>query len=209
MSAPDLHARSGEPILGAILAGGLSSRMGREKAFVELGGKTIMSHAIGRLAPQVDQLVLNANGDPARFARFGLTIVADGRDDSAGPLAGLAAVLSHARQRGFALVATAPSDAPFFPPDLVARLEAALAPGLQAAVAEGPTGLEPLFGLWRTGAADQIAAALSHGERALHRVLGSIPHARVAFADPDAFTNVNTPEDLAIAATRLAAEAGG
>ena len=82
--------------------------MGREKAFVEFGGKTILSHAIGRLAPQVDQLVLNANGDPARFARFGLEIVADGRDDLAGPLAGLAAVLSHARERGFALAVATP-----------------------------------------------------------------------------------------------------
>ena len=140
MSARERHARSPERILGAILAGGLSSRMGREKAFVELDGKPILSHAIGRLAPQVDDLILNANGDPARFAPFGLQVVADGRDDSAGPLAGLAAVLSHARERGFALVVTMPSDAPFCPPDLVERLEAALAPDLQAAIAEGPTG---------------------------------------------------------------------
>ena len=158
MSTREPQARRAERILGAILAGGLSSRMGREKAFVELDGKPILSHAIGRLAPQVDELVLNANGDPARFAQFGLAVVADGRDDSAGPLAGLAAVLSYARERGFALAVTTPSDAPFCPPDLVARLGAALAPDLQAAIAEGPRGLEPLFGLWRTAAADTIAA---------------------------------------------------
>nr|WP_256515422.1 molybdenum cofactor guanylyltransferase MobA [Alsobacter ponti] len=182
------------------MAGGLSSRMGREKALVQLEGAPLLRHVLDRFAPQVDAIVLNANGDPARFAAFGLEVVADGRPGAPGPLAGLLAAMEAARARGLGLVATVPSDAPLLPRDLVARLAAALGPADVASLAVSPGGLEPLFALWRADAAPAIAAALDRGERAPHRLVATLPHARVAFESEAAFLNVNTPEDLRRAA---------
>lgn len=196
-----------EPILGVILAGGLSSRMGREKALATLAGRPLLAHVLERLDPQVDAVALNANGDPGRFASFGLEIVADLHADNPGPLAGLAAALELGRRKGFALVATAPSDAPFLPQNAVERLFEALDPASLAAVATGPNGLEPLVGLWRVAAAPAIEKALAEQRRAVHRLLSDIPHRLVSFEpgpdEVDPFANLNTPEDLATAERRL------
>ncbi|HEV2335229.1 MAG TPA: molybdenum cofactor guanylyltransferase, partial [Stellaceae bacterium] len=116
-------------IVGLLLAGGQSRRMGGgDKALRLLGGQTLLDHVIGRIGPQVEALVLNANGDPARFARFGLPVVADSIADFAGPLAGILAGLdwTAANRPGCALVVSVATDAPFLPADLVARLVAGM-----------------------------------------------------------------------------------
>src|SRR4051794_1376287 len=115
-------ARTPGAVLGVILAGGLSSRMGREKAFVALGGRPLLAHVVERFGPQVDALALNANGDPGRFAPFGLPVEPDRHGENPGPLAGISVAISLARRGGYDLVATCPSDAPFLPLDAVARL---------------------------------------------------------------------------------------
>src|SRR4051812_26064111 len=115
------------PTLGVILAGGLARRMGGgDKGLVDVGGRAMLAHTIARMKPQVSLLILNANGDPARFAPFGLRVVADGVPGHPGPLAGVLAALDDAAaQPGFEWVAVAPCDAPFLPYDLVAGLHRA------------------------------------------------------------------------------------
>src|SRR5690242_8101110 len=113
-------------VLGVILAGGLARRMGGgDKGLRPLGGTTLLDRVIARAAPQVAALCLNANGDPARFARWELPVVPDDVPDAPGPLAGILAALDRAAAMQFSLVASFPCDAPFIPRDLVARLAAA------------------------------------------------------------------------------------
>src|SRR5437899_2503797 len=122
-------------IVGLLLAGGLSRRMGvGDKALRPLGERTLLDHVIDRMRPQVAALVLNANGDPARFAGFGLPVVADSVPDFAGPLAGILAGLdwAAANRPDCRLVASVATDAPFLPASLVTRL----AGGMQAEAAE-------------------------------------------------------------------------
>jgi molybdenum cofactor guanylyltransferase len=196
--------------LGVILAGGASSRMGAEKTLVPLAGKPLLAHVIARLAPQIAALALNANGDPARFAQFGLPIFPDPATPGAkreGPLAGVIAALRFARAQGYETLATVPGDAPFLPLDLTATLSAALRPHQLFCLARSPTGLEPLFGLWRTAALETLDAAFARGERAIHRLAIALDHGEAQFssANPDPFANINTPEELAAAATAFAA----
>src|SRR5213082_868580 len=116
--------------LGLVLAGGLARRMGGgDKARIHVGGKTILERVLARLTPQCARVILNANGDPARFADAGLPVVADSVPDFAGPLAGILAGLDWAAAHApdIAEVASVPGDCPFLPGDLVARLEAARA----------------------------------------------------------------------------------
>jgi len=111
---------------GVVLAGGLSVRMGIDKALAPLAGQPLIAHVAARLDPQVDALFVNANGDLARFRGIGRAIVADaGARPGGGPLAGVAAALAYASLLGAQWLATAPCDAPFLPLDLVARLAAA------------------------------------------------------------------------------------
>lgn len=190
-----------------ILAGGLASRMGGgDKCLLRVGGRTLLDHVIARLAPQTDGLVLNANGDPARFAGFGLPVVADSLPDRPGPLAGVLAGMDHAATLGRTDIVTVAADTPFFPLTLVAELVAARdAAGTPLAMAMTPDpgrgGLSrhPTFGLWSVALRDDLRAALIAGTRKV--VAWTEPHgcARAVFAtDPfDPFFNVNTPEDLA------------
>src|SRR5262249_45912358 len=116
------------PPLGLVLAGGLARRMGGgDKARIRIGGKTILERVLARLKPQCTAIIINPNGDPARFADPGLPVVADSVPDFAGPLAGILAGLDWAAaQRGdLAEVVSVPGDCPFLPRDLVARLAAA------------------------------------------------------------------------------------
>jgi molybdopterin-guanine dinucleotide biosynthesis protein A len=118
------------PIVGVLLAGGRSSRMGGgDKCLLRLSGRPLLAHAIERLRPQVETLVLNANGDPSRFASFGLRVVADSGEDFAGPLAGVLAGMEWAKahQPDARCIVTAATDTPFFPAELVARLRQAVA----------------------------------------------------------------------------------
>lgn len=186
-------------VAGMILAGGRSARMGREKALAPLRGRPLIAHVIARFAPQVACLAINANGDPARFAAFGLPVQPDGAPDRPGPLAGVACALAYARQTGADAVAVVPADAPFLPEKLVERLKARLDDGVQAVCARLPAGIEPLFSLWRIDVEPTILAALAQGEGAPRAALFRLAHRFADFAvgEEQAFANLNTPEDLA------------
>ena len=195
--------------LGVILAGGLATRMGGgDKCLLMAGGRSLLAHAIDRLRPQVDGLILNANGDPARFAGFGLPVVADSVAGFAGPLAGVLAGMEAAAARGASHIATVAGDTPFFPGDLAARLrDAAQAEGKPLACAAAPEGGRlwdhPTFGLWPVALAADLRAALEGGVRKVVLWTGRHGCARAVF-DPgapdgsgiDPFFNVNTPADL-------------
>lgn len=199
-------------ILGVILAGGQSTRMGGgDKCLLPLGGRPILAHVIDRLRPQVDGLALSANGDPARFEAFGLTVLADSVAGYPGPLAGVLAGMDWAAGRGATAIVTAAADTPFFPDDLVRALRAAAVAGntwLAMAMTPGEGGRldrHPTFGLWPVDLRDDLRRALEDGLRKV--VAWTEPHgcARAVFHDriPDPFFNVNTPDDLAAAAAML------
>ena len=151
-------------VAGVLLAGGLSRRMGGgDKCLRELGGRPILAHIVERAAPQVDALVLNANGDAARFADFGLPVAADVVEGYAGPLAGVLTGLDWVADNapGAAWVASFACDAPFFPADMVARLLAAVeASGADLACAVSGGRAHPVFGLWPVRLADDLRRAM-------------------------------------------------
>ncbi len=197
-------------VAGVVLAGGLSRRMGGgDKALKLLAGKTILERVIARALPQVTALVLNANGDAARFARYGLPVVADSVGGFSGPLAGVLAGLDWAAQAvpGASHVASFATDAPFFPPDLVKRMEAAVADGKHDLACAASGGREhPVFGLWPVALREDLRQALVSGLRKVDLWTSGFRLARVEFAASpyDPFFNVNAPEDLA-EAERIAA----
>ncbi len=189
-------------ILGAIIAGGQSSRMGgREKAFVELGGVPLIDRVHSRIRFQVHSTIINANGDPARFARFGLPVVPDLLADVRTPLAGLHAVLSFAARHRFDAVLTVPSDAPFLPFDLVDRLEEdGRATGAAVAASGGQT--HYLTGLWSSALLSVLTSAMQ--EEGLRRVQDferKVLTAEVTWDvfPHDPFLNINTADDLVAA----------
>lgn len=199
---------AGSEVIGVVLAGGRSRRMGGgDKGLRLLGGRTMLEHVIERLRPQVAKLVLNANGDPSRFAAFGLPVIADTVAGSAGPLAGMLAGLHYAAaQRPPArFVATAASDTPFLPGDLVARLRERLSDREDAiAVAASPSGLHQTCALIPVALAGDLAAALRSGVRKVldwmerHGVLAvELPSIAAGGRSIDPFFNANTPEELA------------
>lgn len=194
------------PILGAILAGGLARRMGGgDKCLLPVGGRPILTRIIECLAPQCDRLVLNANGDPSRFAGFGLPVVADGIAGHAGPLAGLLAVMEAGGvgDTDELEVLTVPGDTPFLPPDLVARLRAARGADGAIACASSAGRFHPTVGLWPLSVRDDLRRALAEGERAIGRFARRHPLAVVEWSEePDPFLNVNEAGDLAAAQGR-------
>jgi molybdopterin-guanine dinucleotide biosynthesis protein A len=192
--------------LGVILAGGQATRMGGgDKGFLPLGGQTLLARVIARLEPQVVGLALNANGDPARFDRFDLPVLADSIDGFAGPLAGVLAGLDWAATQGVDSIVTAAADTPFFPADLVPQLQLAgegMADPLVLAATPDPnrgTVRHPTFGLWPVALRDDLRAALDDGLRKV--VVWTEKHDGREAIFPvtgfDPFFNVNTPEDLA------------
>jgi molybdopterin-guanine dinucleotide biosynthesis protein A len=206
----DVKMTQDQPIVGVLLAGGQASRMGGgDKCLMALGGKPLLAHAIARLRPQVDSLVLNANGDANRFAAFGLKVVAD--SVGAGPLAGVLAGMDWARAQvpdAYAIV-TAATDTPFFPLDLVKRLTEA-ADGKALAVARSETGEHYAFGLWPLALAAELRHALKEGRRKAgdfahdHKALAvDFPLQEIGHTRVDPFFNINTPEDFARAETLL------
>lgn len=202
-------------IVGVVLAGGLGRRMGGgDKALVALGGRHLLDRVIERFAPQVGPLVLNANGDPARFETFGLPVAADPVAGHPGPLAGLLAGMRWAETHrpGARHVATAAADTPFLPLDLVARLAASLdgADPDGIAVPVTATGTHQVCALFPISLADALEEALVGG--AARKVMAWIerhPVRHVAFGPLegglDPFFNVNTLEDLAAAEDWIAA----
>lgn len=200
--------------LGVILAGGLASRMGGgDKGLLMLGGAPILTHVIDRLEPQVASLALNANGDAARFAAFGLPVLPDTVDGFVGPLAGVLAGLDWAASQGADTIVTAAADTPFFPCDLVPRLLAA-AEGMAAPLALAATPdpvrsrvRHPTFGLWPVALREDLRTALEQGVRKV--VVWTEQHdGREALFETkgiDPFFNVNTPADLVAAQSALEA----
>jgi molybdopterin-guanine dinucleotide biosynthesis protein A len=195
---------------GVVLAGGLARRMGGgDKPLREIAGKTILARVIARLAPQCECLVLSANGDPERFASFGLPVIADEAKDYPGPLAGILAALdwAAANRPAAAWIVSAPGDCPFLPRDLVVRLrEAVIAEDAELAVAASKGQSHPVIGLWNVALRDALRRALIEGVRKVGQWTARCRVATVAWpAEPiDPFFNANTAGDLA-EAERLAA----
>ncbi|MDZ5698616.1 molybdenum cofactor guanylyltransferase MobA [Chelativorans sp. M5D2P16] len=195
--------------VGVILAGGLARRMGGgDKPMREIGGRAILDHVIARLAPQCDGLLLNANGDPARFARFGLPVVADTVEDYPGPLAGVLAALdwSAGNRVQAEWVVSVAGDCPFLPRDLVARFhQARVAEDAQLCVAATADRSHPVIGLWSVALRHDLRRALMEGMRKIDRWTANYRLATVSWPiEPvDPFFNANTLDDLA-EAERLA-----
>lgn len=184
-------------VTGLVLAGGQGSRMGGvDKGLAPFRGRPMVAHAIERLAPQVDEVLVNANRNPEAYARFGHRVIADEIPGFAGPLAGFERGLAHARGQ---LVATVPCDSPFLPADLVARLRAALeGAGAQLAVARTGDQPHPVFCLMRREVHASLTAFLASGQRKIDKWYASLSVAEVAFDDEaDAFANINTRDELA------------
>ena len=193
-----------------LLAGGLARRMGGgDKPMRQIGGRSILERVIARLTPQCGELILNANGDPARFAGFSLPVIPDSVADFPGPLAGVLAALdwAAAHRPGVSLVLSAAADCPFLPRDLVARLhEALLNEDAQLAVAASGAQSHPVIGLWRVALRDELRHALVQDNiRRVDRWTARYKLATVAWptAPLDPFFNANTMEDVA-EAERLA-----
>ena len=183
-------------ITGVLLAGGQGSRMGGvDKGLVELRGRPMAAHVIERLAPQVDEVLINANQNAERYGAFGHDVFPDQIGGFAGPLAGLHAALARASHP---LVVTAPCDSPFLPEDLVARLKAGLdAAGADLAGARTFDQAHPVFCLCRREVLPHLAAFLESGGRKIDRWYATLKVVEVNFDDEEAaFRNINTREDL-------------
>jgi molybdopterin-guanine dinucleotide biosynthesis protein A len=209
------HRARGE-IVGLLLAGGLARRMGGgDKCLRPLAGRPILAHIVDRLAPQTKCLVLNANGDPARFAGFGLAVAADSVAGFAGPLAGVLAGLDWAAAHAPAcpLVLSVPTDAPFLPRDLAARLHSArAAESADIAVAASNGQHHPVVALWPVALREDLRRALVDED--IRKVDVWTARYRLSVVDfpigrIDPFFNANRPEDLAEAEALMATGAAG
>lgn len=194
-------------VAGVIIAGGRSARMGSDKAWMKVGGKSMLARIIERIAPQVTALALNVNGNPADFAGLNLTLIPDLHPETGTPVAGLHAGLSWVRRQGFDALLSMPCDCPFLPPDLVSRLASADA---DAAIAT--SGGQPHFltGLWSHTLLEELEQAIGTGQTV--RVKDWAASAGAAWVEwpnrpYDPFFNVNTPEHLA-EANQIAADFG-
>lgn len=182
-------------ITGLILAGGRGTRMGTvDKGLQPFRGKPMVEHVIERLAPQVDELLINANQNLDTYAAFGHRVIADEIAGFAGPLAGFERGLTHATH---SLVVTAPCDSPFLPLDLVDRLATHLARhGAEIAVAKAGQQAHPVFCLMQRHVLTSLRAFLSGGQRKIDRWYATHRLVEVAFDDQeDGFRNINTLEE--------------
>ena len=191
---------------GIILAGGRATRMGGgDKGLLDLGGQTVLARVIARLGCAA---AISANGDPARFADYGLPVLPDTLPGNPGPLAGVLAGMDWAAARGAAAIVTAAADTPFFPADLASTLAARAAETgapivlARAATPDGPR-RHPTFGLWSTALREDLRAALVAGQHKI--VLWADGHGAATLDVPgdDPFFNINTPDDLARARRML------
>jgi molybdopterin-guanine dinucleotide biosynthesis protein A len=195
---------------GVLLAGGLARRMGGgDKPMRSIAGRTILARVIARLSPQCDGLILNANGDPARFAAFGLPVIPDTVENFPGPLAGILAALdwTAANRPDVGWVLSAAADCPFLPRDLVARLHRArIAQNAQLAVAASGGQSHPVIGLWSVRLREELRHALVMEDiRKIDRWTARYQLATVTWPTTplDPFFNANTMDDIA-EAERLA-----
>src|SRR5262245_23125646 len=192
--------------VGVILAGGQARRMGGgDKALLMLGGETLLARAIARAQLQVPDLILNANGDPARVGSYGLTVIADKVQGFLGPLAGILSALDWVRTNrpNARWLASFACDTPFFPTDIVPRL-VRLADETSSWITVAETGGQEhyIFAVWSTKIAETPESVLvSGGHRKMENWIATFPHRSLGFPmEPiDPFMNVNTPEELAFA----------
>ena len=184
-------------ISGLVLAGGQGSRMGGvDKGLQPFRGKPMVAHVVERLAPQVDELLINANRNPDDYARFGHRVIADEIAGFAGPLAGFERGLAHAMGE---LVVTVPCDSPFLPHDLVERLRERLeSANAELAVARTGEQSHPVFCLMRRSVLPSLQQFLGSGQRKIDKWYSVLRVEEVSFDDEvDAFLNINTREELA------------
>ena len=192
-----------EKILGVLLAGGLGTRMGAgDKPLKMIAGKSILARVIARMAPQCAQLVINANGDPRRFAEFDLPVIADTFPENAGPLAGVLAAMEHCAiaHPGIDSILSVATDGPFMPRDLAARLaKARREAGADIAVAASGGWNHPTIALWAVTLREPLRAGLEGGLRKIDRWTANYRVATVEWVIDgfDPFFNANTPDDLA------------
>ncbi|AMY67410.1 molybdenum cofactor guanylyltransferase MobA [Frigidibacter mobilis] len=194
------------PVAGLVLAGGLSSRMGQDKALLALAGRPLIVHVLDRLAPQVGLVSASFNGDAAALAHLGLPLLQDAAPGRPGPLAGVLAGLDWAAGLGLDWLATVPVDTPFVPRDLVARLSSASRPGGGPVLSASGSGLHPAAALWPVRLREDLRQALEQGQRrvagwALDQGAVTVQFAHEPGSDP--FVNLNTPADLAAAEALL------
>ncbi|MGH1478378.1 MAG: molybdenum cofactor guanylyltransferase MobA [Geminicoccales bacterium] len=201
-------------IVGVLLAGGQARRMGGgDKCLRHLANRPILTHVIDRSRHQVDHLVLNANGDPARFADFGLTVIPDVVEGFAGPLAGVLTGMDWAKANhpDCGWIATIATDTPFLPKDLVARMVQALKDErADLACARSAGRSHPVFGLWPVAEAGALRKAMIDDDiRKVDRFTAGYRLAQVDFSNEpiDPFFNTNRPEDL-VEAEQLLAQTG-
>jgi len=203
-----------ETVVGVLLAGGRSSRMGGgDKCLRPLGGRPILARIIERLEPQVSDMIINANGEATRFAEFGLPVVGDSVAGFAGPLAGVHAGLEwvKANRPGIRYAVTVATDTPFFPTDLVQRFLAERGRCPTLVVARSEEGIHPVIGLWPVALASDLEASLEKGMRkvvAWIRDHGAVelffPKVEIGGTRIDPFFNINEPAELAEADALLA-----
>jgi molybdopterin-guanine dinucleotide biosynthesis protein A len=187
-------------IAALILAGGAGTRLGgTDKAFLRLNNQPLIAHLLLRLTPQAAQMAISANGDPARFQPFGLTVLADGQLAGKGPLAGVAAGLAWAKSIGADAVFTIPVDTPFIPKNVIARL----VPAPAVSVWQGRQ--HHLVSIWPVDFLPALLDFLSQpGGYKVRDALALVAARQVVFeAAEDPFHNINTPEDLAVAEDRM------
>lgn len=192
-----------DQVTGVILAGGRARRMGGEdKGLVEIAGRPMVAWILDRLAPQVDDVLINANRNQERYAAFGIAVVGDTMPDFAGPLAGMAAALA---QADTPWIATVPCDGPFLPADLVSRLQAACErEQAEIAVAHDGERMQPVYALIPTALRASLEAFLQAGERKIDLWYARHRLALADFSDQrDTFVNVNTPEQRDAVEQRL------
>jgi molybdenum cofactor guanylyltransferase len=186
-------------IFGVILAGGEGRRMGgADKALLPFAGRPLIAHVLDRLEPQVERVLISANGDAARFAGFGCMVIPDAQPQ--GPLSGVLATLKAAAALGATHVVSTPCDTPFLPGDLVPQLllaSEASSKGLAFAATRDQA--HPATAIWPVGLAPALAEFLAIGEAKVTRFTSAHAATQAAFPDARAFLNLNTPEDLAAA----------
>ncbi len=183
-------------ITGVILAGGRARRMnGVDKGLLEFAGKPLVEHTLARLAPQVSEVMINANRNHARYASYGVTVVADNLDGYCGPLAGMYSALC-ATQADY--IVTAPCDSPLIPDSLVQRMMTTLLrENAELCSAHDGSHLQPIYALIPRALTADLHSYLMSGGRKVEDWLRRHRLVMADFSDqPESFLNINTPYDM-------------